>query len=110
MQKDLQKEKERIEKIFDYYLNYFDVLEDGTCVETRKEVGRIDGLKVEMFSNDHPPPHFHVTCPDFSARFTIDNCGVISGNVDSKIKKKIKNFYDKNRDLLTQYWINTRHK
>jgi len=35
--------------------------EDGTHRLEEVVVGRINGLKVEIFANEHPPPHFKVS-------------------------------------------------
>jgi hypothetical protein len=31
-----------------------------------------------IFRNDHPPLHFHVFGSEFSAKFAIANCGLLS--------------------------------
>lgn len=41
-------------------LNNTQVLPDGTVYEIKQQMGRINGLKIEMYHNDHNPPHFHV--------------------------------------------------
>lgn len=33
---------------------------DGTLYYARQLVDRIKGLKIEVYANEHPPPHFHV--------------------------------------------------
>ena len=41
---------------------------DGTYRLYEVTVGRINGLKVEIFANEHPPPHFRVS---IQARATL---------------------------------------
>ena len=43
-------------------------------------IGRIGPLSVMIFRNDHDPPHFHVIGADFSAKFTIADLTLLSGN------------------------------
>ena len=37
------------------------------------EISRFLGIVVSMYFNDHDPPHFHVRCGDFRAKFGIDS-------------------------------------
>jgi len=41
-------------------------------------IGRVGSLDVLSFRNDHDPPHFHVLGPEFSAKFTISECELLS--------------------------------
>lgn len=69
---DEQLFKKELEK----YLNKTIVREDGVFYFIKELVGRIRNLKIEIYSNDHNPPHFHVKSPDKSidATFRLDNC------------------------------------
>jgi len=72
--------------------------------ERRHLFGRINGIKIEIFSNEQTPPHFHITAPGFKASFRIDNCELHEGEVNSSTYKRIKEFYSKNRDQLIDLW------
>ena len=43
--------------------------EDGKefLIEIRELVARVNGLKIEIHPNEHPPPHFHVKTPKVNA-------------------------------------------
>jgi hypothetical protein len=41
-------------------------------------IGRIGSLEVMIFRNDHDPPHFHVLGAEFSAKFTVADCELMS--------------------------------
>lgn len=43
-------------------------------LENKQLVASINGLKIEIYSNEHPPPHFHVKSPNIDASFTIEDC------------------------------------
>jgi hypothetical protein len=60
----------------------------------KEQVGRIRNLKVEIYSNDHNPPHFHVKSNDNSinATFRIDNGELINGLIDKNDRKRIEAF------------------
>ena len=64
-------------------------------------VGRIRNMKIEIYSNDHNPPHFHVKSNDGSidATFKLENCEILNGNIDGKDKKRIEAFFN---DSYTQ--------
>lgn len=41
-------------------------------------IGRIGAFDVMIFRNDHDPPHFHVFGGEFSAKFAIADCVLLS--------------------------------
>lgn len=67
----------------------------------KKQIARIRNMKIEIYSNDHNPPHFHVKSNDLSinASFRLDDCALIKGNINSDDVKRIEAFY---RDTETQ--------
>jgi hypothetical protein len=44
-------------------------------------VAQFNGVKVEFFFDDHPPPHFHASFAEFAARIDIGAGRVISGRL-----------------------------
>lgn len=75
---------------------------------TKERVATIDDLQVIIYSNDHNPPHFHVKTKNLKidAKFKIENCEFISGEIGSKELKKIKAFYlsPKGKIILDTIW------
>lgn len=62
-------------------LEYGPILDDQGQVAFKKRlVDKINGLKVEIFSNEHPPPHFRVRYGEESNNFTIKDCQPLSGS------------------------------
>ncbi|MDN7138596.1 DUF4160 domain-containing protein [Pseudidiomarina sp. 1ASP75-14] len=84
--------------------------EDGEIflIEIRQLVTRVNGLKIEVYSNEHPPPHFHVKSPNVDASFAIANCAVLEGKVDNSDRKKIELWHRKAKPLLIAAWNSTR--
>ena len=80
-------------------------------LEVRHLVTRVNGLKIEIFSNEHPPPHFHVSSPNLNASFSIEDCSLLS-----PLKKppsaadlnKIKYWHKYAKPLLIETWNSTR--
>ena len=83
---------------------------DGEMVliEIRQVVARVKGLKIEIYSNEHPPPHFHVKSPNIDVSFDIENCDLLKGSIDSGDKKKIKFWHMHAKPLLIEAWDSTR--
>jgi hypothetical protein len=75
---------------------------------TRALVERINGLKIEIYSNEHVPPHFHVKSANINAAFAIDDCALISGSVDGKTKRLITYYHKLSRGKLITFWNETR--
>jgi hypothetical protein len=89
-------------------LTYTIITEDGHVAEIRQLVTRIDNLKLEIYPNEHPPPHFHVISNDFNVSINIENCEIIKGQLDSKTYKKVKYFFDSNKKDLIAMWNHLR--
>ena len=88
------------------FINNTVIWQDGTVVEVKELVGTIRNLKIEMYPNDHNPPHFHVrtNCGTIDARFKLEDGSLISGVVDQKDFKRIQAFYKDARKELWKYW------
>lgn len=69
-----------------------------------KLVDKIDGLKVEIFSNEHPPPHFKVTYQGESNNFSIKDSEPLNGNGLKKWFRNIKKWHLENKDILINFW------
>ena len=84
--------------------------EDGEAflIEIKQLVARVDGLKIEIYPNEHPPPHFHVKSPNVDASFAIDDCRYLEGKVDNRDKKKIEYWFKHAKPLLIESWNSTR--
>lgn len=105
-----------IENILIDLLKYYLGLDDNSLelhlklvnTATKERVATIDDLKVIIYSNDHNPPHFHVKSKNLKidAKFKIEDCELISGNIGSKDLKKIKAFYlsPKGKMVLNLIW------
>lgn len=76
--------------------------------EQRQLVQRLDGLRIEVYSNEHPPPHFHVTSPNVDASFTIDGCVKLSGRVPSPDHRKLKHWHRHAKPHLVECWNQAR--
>lgn len=79
----------------------------GTRSINEAQVSKLKGLKIEIFSNEHPPPHFRVSYNGETANFRIKDCIKINGKLD-KWEKNIKAWHTKNKDKLILHWNKSR--
>jgi hypothetical protein len=82
----------------------------SVLIEAKELVERFDGLKIEIYSNEHPPPHFHVIFGGIKSSFSLDDCRMLEGNLPSKQRKKIQYWFHnkKAKNALIEIWNKTR--
>lgn len=83
---------------------------DGELVllEIKKLVANVRGLKVEIYSKEHPPPHFHVKSASVNASFTIENCSLLNGKISNGEYNKILYWHQHSKQTLIDCWNETR--
>lgn len=80
--------------------------ERGEYAEVKKvEVGRLNGVKIEIFSNEHPPPHFRVNYHGSTANYRIKDCARINGSGEVlRFEKNIFKWWKCNKQELITIW------
>ena len=78
--------------------------EDGESflIETKQLVARLNGLRIEVYPNEHPPPHFHVKSPNVNASFTISDCSKLTGFISGSDEKKIQFWHRSAKSKLVE--------
>ena len=71
---------------------------------------RILGCKVDIYFNDHTPPHFHVYYTEYEVLIEISTLKVLRGRLPSKKLKQILEWAKKNQPDLQEIWDTTRIK
>jgi len=66
-------------------------------------VAQFGGLMVEIFSDEHGPPHFRVRCGEESANFRISDCAPLAGEL-SRHGRKIRRWHKGNKQKLIDTW------
>ena len=61
----------------------------------------IDGIKINVYPNEHPPPHFHSIYGEFEAMIRITDLEIEKGDLPSRQYKKIKNWAQENQVALS---------
>lgn len=68
----------------------------------------IDGIRIEIYTNDHDPAHFHARHAGMRAKFDIATGNLIRGRLNKRATRKVQLWTEMNRDLLMQVWTNSR--
>ena len=84
------------------FLPVFDFSGDLQMVD---QIGR---LKIEIYPNDHNPPHFHVKTEHYNIKFTISDCELLKSFTKKEPKSSeiaaIKKWHLANKEELLDIW------
>ena len=62
------------------------------------------GIVIAMFYNDLDPPHFHARYAGSRARFAIDTCELIDGDLPIRAQRLIREWSALHRTELAEDW------
>ena len=60
----------------------------------------IDSVKIDLYSREHPPPHFHAIYADSEALITIQNFDIYAGRLPKSQLNKVINWAKDNQAML----------
>jgi hypothetical protein len=52
-------------------------------------VARVNGVKIQFFAREHPPPHFHAVSAEHRAQIDIETLRVLKGKLPPAILSKV---------------------
>jgi hypothetical protein len=82
---------------------------NGVRLLAEGTIGRIDGVKIELFSNEHPPPHFRVKYQGSTANYRISDCSRLNGAGEVlKYEKNIRLWWGENKQDIIASWDKSR--
>lgn len=84
------------------------IWDDGELINAKQLVAREKGLKIEIYPDEHAPPHFHVKSAYINASFTIKECDRIQGDISRKDEDLIKYWHNRFQEKLIDVWNQTR--
>ncbi len=77
----------------------------GRHLIIEKTVARWNGLKVEIFAKEDPPPHFRVKYQNSKTNFRISDCFLMNGSGQIlKFEKNIFLWWKDNKQELIDTW------
>lgn len=62
----------------------------------------IDGTKVDVYSREHPPPHFHAIHSEDEELIVIQTLETYAGGLPRKKRKKIIDWAEENQEFLLE--------
>lgn len=84
--------------------NFFrDVFE---VYEIRERVGEEKGVKFEVYTRDHNPPHVHAKYDKYEISISLLDYEVIAGNLPGKNQNMAVKWVKENKDMLLNHWSN----
>ena len=63
-------------------------------------VALFDGIKIEVFPNDHNPPHFHVTYSGARAVVDIQQLEIMEGSLPNKQFRSVVEWAESRQEML----------
>lgn len=69
------------------------------------EISRFFGIIIQMYGEDHNPPHFHVQYNDYRAIIEILSGEILQGSLPSKQLKYVQVWADIHREELLDNFI-----
>lgn len=72
------------------------------------EISRFYGMVIQMFGNDHNPPHYHVVYNEYRAIVEILTGELLEGNLPVRQLKLIKLWNEIHKDELLENFKNLR--
>ena len=73
-------------------------------------VARIDGITIEFYPSEHPPPHFHARKAEFIAQVAIRNGKVLQGSLPPADLKKVLTWASQRTEKLMDAWLAVEEK
>jgi hypothetical protein len=63
-------------------------------------VKTIDTIKIDIYSREHPPPHFHAKFAEFEELIEIETLETYAGNIPRIQRKKVTEWAGDNKQFL----------
>lgn len=97
-----------LNRLLERYINRTKVSSEWGVYFIKERVTTIRNMRIEVFANDHNPPHFHVKSKDgkIDVVLKISDCSLIREELSSSDYKRIKAFYESSgaKEKLTKIW------
>jgi hypothetical protein len=91
--------------LLELHLDSTEIAPDGTVYLIKRRIASVGDLEIQVYPQDHEPPHFHVTSKQrgIDARFSLETLELLStkhGAVQPRDVRKIREFFEKRQDML----------
>jgi hypothetical protein len=68
------------------------------------EICRFFGIIIQMYHDDHAPPHIHIRYSGVKAKFDIETANCLSGKLPKKAHLMVVEWIFDNQDALKTLW------
>ncbi len=68
-------------------------------------VATIDGIKIEFYPAEHPPPHFHARYAEHVAQVGIRNVEVMRGALPPPQWRRVREWAQQRQGALMEAWF-----
>lgn len=65
---------------------------------------KIGNLKIQVFADDHDPPHFHIVTPDYEALVRLSDMTILAGSIDRRSYDTALSWAAENMGILEHEW------
>jgi len=62
----------------------------------------IDKIKIDIYSREHPPPHFHAKFAEYEELIVIETLKTYAGEIPKVQRRKIINWAANNKQFLLE--------
>jgi uncharacterized protein DUF4160 len=67
-------------------------------------VAIVNGIRIEFYFDEHPPPHFHARYAEFIAQIDLATLEIIKGSLPNPQMQDVRNWGSSRRDQLRAAW------
>ena len=60
----------------------------------------VDSIKIDLYSREHPPPHFHAIYAEHEELIEIETLNTYIGKIPGTQRKKVTEWAEDNKDYL----------
>ena len=71
-------------------------------IKNMPTIKTIDGVKVNVYSREHPPPHFHALYAEHEELIVIETLETYAGKIPGNKRKKVVKWADENKEDLKE--------
>ena len=68
-------------------------------------ISRFFGIRIRMFLDEHPPPHFHATYAEHDASIAIETLDLLAGSLPRRAHALVMEWAMMHRPELRENWL-----
>jgi hypothetical protein len=73
-------------------------------------VAIVEGIRITVYPNDHPPPHFHAAFAEYEATFSVATAELLEGSLPRSKLQAVKRWHMAHTDEIAYLWQQVQDK